>query len=120
MRSLLILAAFFYAGPSFAQDYNVTFYSTRDGLPISIVHSLVFDSHGYLWMGSPAGFSRYDGHSFINYGTREGLENDRTGAIYEDKEHRIWGTSWDKIYRFENDRFHSIPVISATRINYIF
>src|SRR4051794_2861431 len=41
--------------------------SVKDGLLFSSVRSLLQDQRGFLWAGSGAGLSRYDGYAFTNY-----------------------------------------------------
>ena len=47
--------------------------SEHDGLPSAVVNSIDQDNQGYLWLGTSYGLSRYDGHSFKNYYTEDGL-----------------------------------------------
>ena len=47
----------------FSNDQFVR-YSVRDGLGGNIVHALVQDKDGYIWIATDAGIIRYDGNSF--------------------------------------------------------
>src|SRR5690348_10212096 len=42
-------------------------YTASDGLASSEIISLAFDKKGFLWAGTVAGLSRYDGYTFINF-----------------------------------------------------
>lgn len=53
--------------------------------------SVLEDRKGNLWFGSiGSGVYYYDGNSFQNFTTSEGLLNDEVGSIYEDKKGNIW------------------------------
>lgn len=41
--------------------------SREDGLPSNTVYALLQDHHGFLWIGTEAGLSRYDGYAFETY-----------------------------------------------------
>lgn len=41
--------------------------SARHGLPNKTVNALFQDHLGFIWMGTPAGLSKYDGYTFQNY-----------------------------------------------------
>jgi ligand-binding sensor domain-containing protein len=59
------------------------------------VHSILQDKKGNLWFGTTGeGVYRYDGTSFTNYTTRDGLNSNSTFAILEDIKGNFWiGTS---------------------------
>jgi len=48
-------------------------YGPADGLGGSLVRAIYQDHKGYVWLGASDGLSRFDGHSFINDGVRDGL-----------------------------------------------
>ena len=53
--------------------------------------SLLEDRKGNFWFGSiGSGVYYYDGKSFQNFTTRNGLLNNDVGSIYEDKKGNIW------------------------------
>jgi|TARA_B110000503_G_scaffold38476_1_gene63234 ligand-binding sensor domain-containing protein len=53
--------------------------------------SVLEDRKGNMWFGSlGSGVYRYDGKSFQNFTTNEGLVNNRVTNIYEDKKGNIW------------------------------
>lgn len=62
--TLLVICTSRYA---YTQAYTFTFYNAADGLPSSEIISLANDEKGFLWVGTVAGVSRYDGYSFTNY-----------------------------------------------------
>ena len=48
------------------------------------------DINGNLWIGTEAGLSRFDGKSFTNYTTADGLLDDAVDDIVMDNEGVIW------------------------------
>lgn len=53
--------------------------------------SILEDRKGNLWFGSiGSGVYYYDGKTFQNFTTKEGLLNNEVTSIYEDKKGNIW------------------------------
>lgn len=120
MRRIIVLLCLLISGRMAAQDYNVSIYTSGNGLPITCLSTVYFDSHGYLWTGTPSGFSRFDGRSFTNYGIKDGLKENNAGFIFEDSRHRIWANTENRIYLFTNNRFTEIPVKGSGHYGYIY
>ena len=54
------------------------------------------DNAGIIWLGTGGGVSRYDGKSFRNFSTSDGLTNNDVHAIVQDETGKIWfGTRGD-------------------------
>ena len=72
-------------------NYQTIVYGTRDGLASSEVTCLSQDSKGYVWVGTSAGLSRFDGIKFENF-----LKADDhfTGKIYAVKEDTLRNVMW--------------------------
>jgi ligand-binding sensor domain-containing protein len=92
---VLYLFPFLFSFTALAQEsYRRQTYTSNDGLPSSQVYKIFQDSRDYLWIGTSAGLSRFDGHSFRNFGPLDGLEGSQVMSIGEDKKGRLWiGTS---------------------------
>lgn len=73
-----------------AQMLPFKVFSIDDGLLQSSVFSIYQDSMGYLWFGTTAGVSRYDGHSFHNFSNEFELADPVVRIITEDSQGRIW------------------------------
>ena len=77
-----------------------------DGLPSNEVIVVIQDSYGYVWFGTSAGLTRYDGYqfrTFINDPTDpHSISSDKIWAIYEDAEGVIWvGTEFGGLNRYD-------------------
>lgn len=74
---------FRYDGESFT---NIT-----DSVSSARFFSVLADRKGNMWFGSiGSGAYFYDGKSFQNFTTEDGLLNNEVGSIYEDKKGNIW------------------------------
>jgi len=85
--SLLCLHA---GSAAFAQTTFIHHYTTKDGLPSNNCFFTLQDSKGYLWFGTDAGVSSFDGQRFENFSIDDGLPDNQIIQIKEDKKGRIW------------------------------
>ncbi len=83
------LVIFFCAVHALAQPTNNGF-KKAEGLNSNVVYSVMQDSKGFLWVGTEAGASRYDGYQFTHYTIEEGLADNDVFQIKEDSKGRIW------------------------------
>lgn len=67
-------------------DINSAIHYTLDnGLPTNNIHSIEQDSLGYIWIATEAGLSRFNGATFYNYTTKNGLvKNEISDLIKRD------------------------------------
>lgn len=72
-------------------NYQTIVYGTQNGLPSSEITCLTQGSNGYLWVGTSAGLSRFDGIKFENF-LKSG--NNFTGKIYAIKEDTVRNVIW--------------------------
>jgi len=87
-----------------AQTKPYIHFNENDGLPNSIVQSLVFDKAGYLWIGTESGLSKYDGQKFQNYYEKNGLPSNRVWSLAVDNSNRIYAACYNGgIAVLEND-----------------
>ncbi len=57
----------FFSETSFAQQFNIQTFTTKEGLSHNDVRAVAVDSSGFLWIATWDGLSRYDGYTFKNY-----------------------------------------------------
>lgn len=68
-----------------------SFTNITSNVSLSRFFTVLEDRKGNFWFGSiGSGVYYYDGKSFQNFTTKEGLANNRVTAIYEDKKGDIW------------------------------
>jgi len=82
MRNLLFIVLFSISySLLFSQRSYYKSYSTAEGLAQSQVTSICQDSIGYLWIGTLGGISKYNGATFQNYSSDNGLLNNRVYVL---------------------------------------
>ena len=73
-----------------AQEIYFQHYSVEDGLTSSTIYDVLQDSEGFIWLGTEAGVSRFDGINFTNFSKQDGLGDNEVFQIFEDSKGRIW------------------------------
>ncbi|MBL7835328.1 MAG: hypothetical protein JNK18_15325 [Cyclobacteriaceae bacterium] len=127
MRGLLFLILFLTAWMCCAQRFTQLHYDISNGLPDNKVLTAFQDSRGFMWFGSTAGLTRFDGVNSRNYFSTSDLSL-ATACIVEPEPERLAITSAWKIIQmntlthqffqtpsFVNRRAYSINKISKNR-----
>ncbi len=94
-------------------DLNLKRYTVKDGLVQSQVYTIVQSPDGYLWIGTAAGLSRFDGKKFVTFFRRDGLAGNVIRCGMRDKEGNLWfGHYSGKItkYNWKSKKFESITI----------
>ncbi len=82
-------------------------FSSLDGLSHNNVAQVFVDSHGFVWICTWYGVSRFDGYDFKNYyGQRgeQGISNSRFTSVMESSDSSLWFTTYDShFYRFNRN-----------------
>jgi len=84
-------------------EYLLRTWTVQSGLPINSITALIQTQDGYIWVGTRAGLSRFDGVRFTTF-TRQNspLSNDRITSLYEDSNKVLWiGTDGGGLYSCE-------------------
>ena len=90
------------------QEHAYKNYSTHEGLPSQVVYSVMQDADGYMWFGTDAGASRFDGNQFENFTIRDGLSDNEILSIHKDSKGRLWFFTLNgKLCYFYKDTFHN-------------
>lgn len=101
-------------------------YTTDDGLVQNQVISMYQDSKGFLWLGTKAGISRFDGKVFRNYRFNKEMPVVSFFEFIEDENNSIGIVSHRKLYKLSNDTFRYVrPLFNSSiqtnySINHIF
>jgi ligand-binding sensor domain-containing protein len=67
-----------------------THYTPDQGLPSSEVYDVLCDQKGFVWISTDRGVSRFNGYTFENFYTSDGLTDNVIIELFEDKQNRIW------------------------------
>lgn len=65
-------------------------WTTREGLPQDRIRVMVRTRDGFLWLGTDAGLTRFDGFEFKIYGLHEGLGAVTVLSLLESKDGSLW------------------------------
>jgi ligand-binding sensor domain-containing protein/two-component sensor histidine kinase len=84
-----------------AEHLPIKSYSSADGLPHDEVERIVPDSRGFLWFCTRAGLSRFDGYTFVNFGSDQGLPEGRVNDLLETRTHEYWVATDGGLVRFD-------------------
>ena len=86
---------------------RVASYTREDGLPGNLIHGILEDDHGYLWLSTNHGISRFDPDEeiFQNYDDRAGVQmNDfYGGSRFQDSEGYMYFGGFMGFNRFHPD-----------------
>ncbi|MFT5595329.1 MAG: two-component system sensor histidine kinase LytS, partial [Flammeovirgaceae bacterium] len=82
-QSLFLFFFFLFGFNVVAQKSAYIAYGLEDGLPQSQVRAIAQDSSGYLWIGTMAGLSRFDGTEFKNFSKKDGLNDNQINCFYQ-------------------------------------
>ncbi len=100
-KLLLSIIGFFTLICSFAVRSNAVANETlsiQDGLPDSVIFSIVKDNKGYMWLGTTGGLSRYNGYDFTNYqhdpADALSLSNNSISDLILTSQGEIWAATW--------------------------
>lgn len=93
-------------------------YSIESGLSEAVVHDIIQDEDGYLWVGTSYGLNRFDGINFKNYYREDGLLNNKVYSLYEDDKNQIWIGTAGGVNVMRQDSIYSLsrlkPLESTT------
>jgi ligand-binding sensor domain-containing protein len=64
------------------------------GRPLEGVRALLVDQAGALWIGHQAGLTRYNGTTWHNYTSDDGLPDDRVNALLVNDVDSLWVGTW--------------------------
>jgi ligand-binding sensor domain-containing protein/serine phosphatase RsbU (regulator of sigma subunit) len=108
---------FFYAEAT-GQTYYFDNYSTEEGLDQSKVYTIMQDNNDYIWLGTEAGVSQFDGITFINYTTVNGLAEGGVRTIFQDSFGNMWlGHNGGGLTRYTDGKFEAVELSDSILLN---
>jgi ligand-binding sensor domain-containing protein len=121
---VLIILAFFPSSLNGQNIFRFDHIGSEDGLSLNTGFSILFDSKGFMWVGTYNGLNRYDGYEFKIFRSSSGnpssFTNNRVIKLWEDKRGFIWRETYDGYYHFFNpvtEVFHSIPLYEGSDVH---
>ncbi len=98
----------------FSQSYSFRNFGSANGLPQTFIYSIVQDTHGYLWVGTGNGLSRYNGFVFENFTTKDSLADNFITSAISDGECLWFGHINGKVSLFNGKDFKTIVLPQST------
>lgn len=90
-----------------AQNYYFDSYGVAEGLAQSTVYDILQDHNDYLWLGTRAGVSRFNGKEFNNFSMEDGMAENGVRIIFQDKNKVKWfGHSGGGVSIYDGYQFH--------------
>lgn len=79
-------------------------YSVSDGLPHDITYNITQDSNGIVWVCTDDGLSKFNGETFLNYNSKNGLTSNFVTDITQISENKYAISTWGEgLHYLEND-----------------
>ncbi len=105
---LLILFFFSFCISSFSQNLFAPTYGVEEGLAQSQVFSIIQDNKGRIWAGTVGGgISVFNGKTFTNITTDNGLEGNIIHSLYIDSKNNIWIGTDQGLTCYKKEKFHN-------------
>jgi signal transduction histidine kinase/ligand-binding sensor domain-containing protein len=97
-------------------EYQVTYWTSEQGLPQNTVNDVLQSHDGYLWIATRYGLARYDGVRFTDY-TPElsavGAETLNVSKLAEDSQGGLWLLGRNSVTLMQHGRFRSFTLEGA-------
>lgn len=103
----------------YSDNFVVSQFGLKAGLPQSSVNDIIQTEDGYIWLATYGGLVRFDGLSFttFNRSNSEGMGSDRIMHLHEDKEGTIWLSTETGFTTFKGGKFKSFELQDVGAIN---
>lgn len=115
-RLYFLLFILFLSSGSYAQ-YDIRNVEKVERLSSGTITAIAQDHHGFIWIGTRNGLSRYDGHDVKTYDdSNSNLNDEDISAILVDSKKRMWVGTTDKglsLYISESDSFRNFRHIPS-------
>ncbi|MBK7159519.1 MAG: hypothetical protein IPH77_13515 [Ignavibacteria bacterium] len=100
LNHFIIILYLFCTSNSISQTPPYYNYTSSEGLASSQVYEMMQDREGYMWFATANGVSRFDGHKFTNYSTKDGLNTNSIICLIEGNKGEIYFGNEKKILIF--------------------
>ncbi|MDX9812689.1 MAG: two-component regulator propeller domain-containing protein, partial [Bacteroidales bacterium] len=99
------------------QGYRFRNYNTSDGLPSTVIYSMIQDDQGYMWIGTGAGLVKFDGFVFSKIPFPDADENRYITCSTKDKNGRLWfGSNDGSVYYASDGSLIQVDVSNSSGI----
>ena len=96
------------SSPSWGQSPYYRHFDVHDGLSSATVYDVMQGSNGFIWFGTEAGVSRFDGLSFESFSKDDGLSDNEVFGMFEDPWNKVWFYPFNgKLSYYDSSGFHN-------------
>ncbi len=98
-----------------AQQFFIKNYTLENGLPTRMINDACQDSIGNMWFATYYGISKFDGFSFTNYDSKDGLPVKSYRKLRLDKKGILWAIPYGTgsyILYFKDNQWHTYVSLS--------
>jgi len=89
-------------------------YALNEGLVSSTVYCAYQDNRGFMWFGTDAGVSRFDGRTFTGFSLDDGMDFTSVSCLFGDSRGRLWMAGNDgRVGFYDGAHFHHAGTDSA-------
>jgi len=98
-----------------AQDHHLTLISQRDGLSNAAVITIAQGESDYLWLATPYGLNRYDGHSVKTFYRTDGLLDNTINDLHFDTSGLLWLDTKKGVQTYNGHNFETITNLDSLK-----
>lgn len=115
----VIVTAVVLAASAAAEQLSVATYTVANGLAGDQITTILEDHHGFLWIGTRTGLSRFDGSKFRRFGADDDPPLNRVWALFESSGGTLWVGTSEGLFRMRDIRapdgaaFQRIPEVPS-------
>ncbi len=122
VKDIIFLLAFLPTGLIHSQDvFRFEHIGSESGLSQNTSFCILFDSKGFMWIGTMNGLNRYDGYEFKIFKSQAGhsynFTNNRITRLWEDNLGFIWLETYDGYCHFFDPQSEIFTTLPAYQVN---
>ncbi|RMG67294.1 MAG: hypothetical protein D6722_13415, partial [Bacteroidetes bacterium] len=96
LRPLFLISWLLFVPYLWGHEFGIAHVTKQDGLPHSIVFWIEEDANGFIWLGTDAGLTRYDGNHFLPVKCQWDSAGAAVTAMYSDEAGNLWAGYYRK------------------------
>ncbi len=118
--STFFLCFFLFSSLAYSQKFGFRHYGSEYGIPDKFVYTINQSSDGFLWVGTGAGLSKFDGYDFYRVTYPDSIESRNPYVSCRDKQGNIWfGCNDGTVFYTEGSSLRKLDLDNSRSINQI-